>query len=122
MAAKITSAGSIILTWKERPRRPDRCLLELCTASDCTWFSFHRKVYLRLGVVHGVFRALAAHEHLGDLAVDDGVALVPAGNLWPEPDVLRLPGLEHSGGRHYVRHGREGVFVVLYLGHLVHGV
>src|SRR5215208_1947304 len=93
MAARMTSAGSIILASKERPRRRDCCLLELWAASDCTGFSFHRQVDLLLGVEHCVFRALARREHLGDLTVDDGVALVPAGNLGPEPDVLWLPGL-----------------------------
>src|SRR3954469_12212188 len=122
MAAKITSAGSIILASKESPRRRDRCFWELCAASDCTGFSFHREVYLRLGVVHGVLRALATRQHLGDLGVDDGVALVPARDLGPEPDVLGLPGLAHRRGRHDVWHGRERVLDVLYLGHLVDGV
>src|SRR5215210_6387417 len=78
MAARMTSAGSIIFASKERPRRPDRLLPSsperpsarrpgLAAVSDCTGFSFHRQVYLCLGIAHRVFRALAGRKHLGEL-------------------------------------------------------
>src|SRR5215213_5420974 len=115
MAARITSAGNIILASKEKPRLLDRSLPPLlgdpsprrsepAALSDCTGDSFHRLIHLCLGIAHRVLGTLASGQHLGDLAVHDGVALVPAGDLRPEPDVLRLPSFEHRGGRHYVRH------------------
>src|SRR5215208_1849677 len=134
MAARITSAGNIILASKDGPRLlpglslppllgdPSPGRPGLAAVSDCTGDSFHRLVYLFLGVAHRVLGTLAGCQHLGDLAVNDGVALVPAWDLGPEPDVLRLAGFEHRGGRHYVRHVRERILVVLYLGHLVDGV
>src|SRR5215213_1514045 len=132
MAARITSAGNIILASKDGPHRPalslsgppgDPCSRrsEPAALSDCTGDPFHRLIYLYLGIAHRVLGVLASGQHLGDLAVNNGVALVPARNLGPKPDVLRLPGLKHRGSRHYVRHVRERILIVLHLGHLVNG-